>query len=212
VSHHGCWIGYARSVADLERWVELAALEETLNRLAALGRISMRSAQRAHALCARRRHRGGNGGMQQADDPARGKPGEGPRKQRRRPARQAAGRLPAVAALEEALILAGPRPRSAWPDRAGAGTRPTCTPRSGTGRSGARGLRLLGASGRAIGGICEAGKGHPPRWRRPGDRSPGDRRGTTTLVQPGHPQPEAAKIKFDAIPALPRPTRSWSYC
>jgi hypothetical protein len=26
VTHHGCWIGYARSVPELERWIELADL------------------------------------------------------------------------------------------------------------------------------------------------------------------------------------------
>jgi hypothetical protein len=30
VSHHGCNIGYARSVAELERWIELTDLKETL--------------------------------------------------------------------------------------------------------------------------------------------------------------------------------------
>ena len=28
VTHHGCWIGYARSVPELERWIELADLED----------------------------------------------------------------------------------------------------------------------------------------------------------------------------------------
>jgi hypothetical protein len=33
VTHHGYWIAYARSVAELERWIELADLaEETLGR------------------------------------------------------------------------------------------------------------------------------------------------------------------------------------
>jgi hypothetical protein len=30
VTHHGCWIGYARSVPELERWIELADLEDAL--------------------------------------------------------------------------------------------------------------------------------------------------------------------------------------
>jgi hypothetical protein len=34
VSHHGYWIGYARSVCELLRWVELADLEEVLSRSA----------------------------------------------------------------------------------------------------------------------------------------------------------------------------------
>lgn len=28
VSHHGFHVGYARSIAELERWIELADLEE----------------------------------------------------------------------------------------------------------------------------------------------------------------------------------------
>jgi len=64
ISHHDFWVGYAQSVAELERWVELAGLEDALNRLTALGRTSIGSARRAHVFCARRRHRGGNGGIQ----------------------------------------------------------------------------------------------------------------------------------------------------
>jgi hypothetical protein len=30
VTHHGCWIGYARSVPELERWIELTDLEDAL--------------------------------------------------------------------------------------------------------------------------------------------------------------------------------------
>jgi hypothetical protein len=32
VSHHGYWAGYARSVAELERWFDLTDLEEGLRR------------------------------------------------------------------------------------------------------------------------------------------------------------------------------------
>jgi hypothetical protein len=32
VTHHGCWIGYARSVPELEHWIELADLEDALTR------------------------------------------------------------------------------------------------------------------------------------------------------------------------------------
>src|SRR5215471_3010319 len=64
VSHHGYWVGYAQSVPELERWIDLRD-------------------------------------------------------------------------LEDALSLAGPRPRSACPCRASVGARPTSIPRSCTGRSGA---------------------------------------------------------------------------
>jgi hypothetical protein len=30
VTHHGYWIGYARSVPELERWIELTDLEDAL--------------------------------------------------------------------------------------------------------------------------------------------------------------------------------------
>src|SRR5262250_50580 len=66
VTHRGYWIGYARSVPELERWIELADLEDAL------------------------------------------------------------------------ILGVGPRPRSACPCRAGAGTRPMSIPRFCTGRSGAR--------------------------------------------------------------------------
>jgi hypothetical protein len=31
VTHRGYWIGYARSVPELERWIELADLEDALS-------------------------------------------------------------------------------------------------------------------------------------------------------------------------------------
>ena len=76
VTHHGYWIGYARSVPELECWIELADLEDAL------------------------------------------------------------------------ILVVGPRPRSACPGRAGAGTRATSIPRFCTGRSGAR-APSLARSGRA---------------------------------------------------------------
>ena len=30
ITHHGYWIGYARSVPELERWIDLADLEDPL--------------------------------------------------------------------------------------------------------------------------------------------------------------------------------------
>jgi hypothetical protein len=30
VTHHGYWIGYARSIPELERWIELTDLEDAL--------------------------------------------------------------------------------------------------------------------------------------------------------------------------------------
>jgi len=30
VTHHGYWIGYARTVPELERWIELTDLEDAL--------------------------------------------------------------------------------------------------------------------------------------------------------------------------------------
>jgi hypothetical protein len=34
VSHHGFWVGYARSLAELEKWVDVTDLEEALGRRA----------------------------------------------------------------------------------------------------------------------------------------------------------------------------------
>jgi hypothetical protein len=61
----GYHVGYVRSVRELERWIELAELEEALShrgRAPIPGGISMRSARRAHALSAGGRHHRAIGG------------------------------------------------------------------------------------------------------------------------------------------------------
>jgi hypothetical protein len=48
VTHHGCWIGYARSVPELERWIELADLEDAL--ILAVGQCPRSFAGLGHRL------------------------------------------------------------------------------------------------------------------------------------------------------------------
>ena len=48
VTHQGCWIGYARSVPELERWIELADLEDAL--ILAVGLLPTLTAPRPSTL------------------------------------------------------------------------------------------------------------------------------------------------------------------
>jgi hypothetical protein len=66
ISQHGFHVGYARTVAELEKWFDLAALEEALG---SPDGAFTRPPPGTHRFCAARGHRGGNGGLNARPEP-----------------------------------------------------------------------------------------------------------------------------------------------